>query len=605
MQQTKSRRAGRRNKLLCGMLAALFLLPSLASVAVAQEELAYYDHETEHAQVHFSDMEYTGYDMGAFQEMITKLRELTDSPRQSEALLAQYDRLVREMEVLETQYALASIYYYQNGTDLYWQREYMQAEENCQVAMDAFFFAVADILRSGYSRALVRHIGNEKAENFRGYEPLTEECFVLSQRERELVQDYYSLLEEGFQTRQQANERLGEKYLQMREVRMQIAECYDEAPNYAEYASWAQYARTYDIERMKELFSHIKSEIAPVYRQMGAEYQEQDELLVDRYRIAGSQEQIALVGEYVGRISWEMQQAWEYLLGYGLYDIEPSTQKLNVGFTISVPQYKSAFLFNRSYGGVGDIDTLTHEFGHFNYIYWDKTPSVYAYPNFDLMEIHSQGLEMLYTVYYSEMYAADMAEAKYYDQVYSILGAIVKYACLAEFEVAVYTTEGALEITDLNRIYREISRQYGLEGYPGETDDQDLYWMNYDHLFSAPMYSISYAVSGLAALDIWRSSLENWDAAVDSYLTLSSMGTSETFDDTLRLSGMSDVFSRGFARELGLGIVEEFGLQTPPELQAPLEEGQTAATAFEDFRWTGAMTAGVAVFTAAMFVIVW
>ena len=100
------------------------------------------------------------------------------------------------------------------------------------------------------------------------------------------------------------------------------------------------------------------------------------------------------------QVSGELGELFRYMRKSHLCDIEASDTKLDVGFTVNLPSYHSAFLFDQPQGTYYDLKTVIHEFGHFSAFCLAPSDDFPV----DVAEIHSQGLEMLFLPYAGELF---------------------------------------------------------------------------------------------------------------------------------------------------------------------------------------------------------
>lgn len=168
--------------------------------------------------------------------------------------------------------------------------------------------------------------------------------------------------------------------------------------------------------------------------------------------------------------------------------------------------------------------TLAHEFGHYmNNIY---NADIYN-QSFDLLETHSQGQESLFIQYAKEYLSGmplDLVETEY---MLNALYTIVLATQVNCFEQAVYLdyydgygsevimADGTITADEYDALFAAISVDFGI----GEDYRVDEYWRYVT--ISSPCYYISYAVSGVNALQIYAMvDSKGFDAAKDSYLKL-------------------------------------------------------------------------------------
>jgi oligoendopeptidase F len=183
--------------------------------------------------------------------------------------------------------------------------------------------------------------------------------------------------------------------------------------------------------------------------------------------------------------------------------------------------------------GYDSATTVAHEFGHYmNEIYNDDMYN----QSFDLLETHSQGQEMLFIQYakdYIDGMPLDLVTTEFFvNSLYTIVLA-TQVNC---FEQAVYLdyydseeimADGTITADEYDDLFAAISIDFGIE----EDYRVDHYWRYVT--ISSPCYYISYAVSGVNALQIYtKVDRQGFEAAKESYLKLFTY-TDENPDMTL------------------------------------------------------------------------
>ena len=170
--------------------------------------------------------------------------------------------------------------------------------------------------------------------------------------------------------------------------------------------------------------------------------------------------------------------------------------------------------------------TIAHEFGHYmNEIYNDDEYS----QSFDLLETHSQGQEMLF-LSYTKSYDGIGGKSLKLIETYNLLSSLQTIILATQvdcFEQAVYLNkyegpnseeimaDGKITADEYDAVYRGLSEYLGI----AEEYRVNEYWRYVT--ISSPCYYISYAISGVNALQIYvKASIEGFDAAKASYLKL-------------------------------------------------------------------------------------
>lgn len=564
--------AKKSRSVLCILMACVFLFMSAVPKAYAEEKRYFSDFE--HSDLDFSEMEYTRYDSSIFSDKMQELKNLSSEPGNNEAIISLYNELLDEIDYVTTMYVLADIHYYFDVQDDAWQAEQIYMIEQVKDVYDIFQIGIRDLLDTSYNGAMTSYLGHELASTYRNYEELTPEEKALSLEEAELVQDYYELAAGNYTDDQEYNEVIGEKFLELRDCRIKMAadEGYD---NYAEYASFYYYYRDMEIDEIKKFCNVIKQELVPLYLAFDENYSDEDLQLVISMPSYEPDEIIEMVGRYVGDISYELENAWNYMTDHKLYDIGTSETKADIGFTISLPYYNAAFIYDSPVGSASDVRTMIHEFGHFTNDYYRRGPSLYEYDIPDLFEVHSQGLEVLYLDYFPDMFG-EAGDAFVYDWFYDITYTIIYYAYITELEMWIYENPDA-ELSAINQESKRLLEEYKIDYY-GAEEEEDYDWTYSSHMMMSPMYSLSYAVSGMAVLNIWQRNQEDRAEAVDQYLTLLSLHDGYTFSRALELAGFDDILSRSYAQSVRNDLSDYFHMEEITE-RFEQQEGQTRAPA--------------------------
>ncbi|MBO7296811.1 MAG: hypothetical protein J6V39_06090, partial [Clostridia bacterium] len=203
---------------------------------------------------------------------------------------------------------------------------------------------------------------------------------------------------------------------------------------------------------------------------------------------------------------------------------------------------KLYYLFGKGYD---NCFTVVHEFGHYmNEVYsagiFDEADYSQSY---DLLEMHSQGNELLYLCYLEE-------HAQYPEIAFTLIRthALVNmlYSGMAgftvdAFEQAIYLdqyeglgaeeimADGTISADEYDTLYNYICADYGVE------DALKGYW-TYGMTITSPCYYVSYSVSAISVLQLYEvAKTEGFDVAKEQYLKLF------TYVDENPEMGMNDI----------------------------------------------------------------
>lgn len=516
--------------------------------------------DKEHLPVNYEDMVFTGFDETALQNALEELEALNDSgdlqkgdARTKERVGELYNEIKSEMNVLGTQISLIGIQYDANGAD--GQLAEIAAELSARSSLLADrCYQVLSLLADTPCRDIIEEdVGEGKMESLRNYEAVEERVFDLHQEEQLLVQEYDRIMA---QSSAETDERTqyqnaGETFRQLVRVRTRIAQeaGYD---NYVDYAYREIYNRDYTLEDIRPVWEAVKENILPLKDQIASGIDNRKFRGLHRQTRSSGEEILDAIQPYMGQIDSELGATFDFMRDCHLYDIEYSDSKLPMGYTVGLPAYGTAFIFNQPYGDYQDyIDTI-HEFGHFNETFHCAQHDLWADFNIDVGEIHSQGLTLLFTEYSDELFGEF---GGVFNQVvlWDMLTTVTDGCLFDEFQATVYQSPD-MSLEEINCLYQQVAQQYGC---PYEGDGAECYdWIEISHNFQNPLYYISYATSALSSLDIWLLSVEDRDKAVDIYLDLAALSLSLPYRQAMEEVGLRDIFRRETIPEMAMELEE-------------------------------------------------
>jgi hypothetical protein len=508
----------------------------------------------EHSDVNWADMAYTHYNSDEFYGKVDELTDAADSGSLNKVLKL-YDWLYQEFTVIDTLDTVAYLHYSANVSDSYWSDESVFCDTLRSEAENALCVACQHVLESSCGSGFSNHIGTQAAKYFTDYRQVSDLEDELTQQETGLINQYYKLMDgadsvtytydgepwdmdkwngtDGDQLYdkdynayvevyygilKKVNAEVGPIYVQLVQIRDKIAklEGYD---SYTDYAYDKLYCRDYTAADAQTLCEAVKKNVSPAY--YGDDIYNSD-LWYD-YEDVGtdldSQKLLSLLGQYAPDIDGSVYDAWQYMTQHGLYDIGSGDGRMGNCYTTTLSQYNAPFIYIYTYGDCYDLGDMTHEFGHYVDAYLNPVPNILtAEGNFDLFEIHSNGLEMLYLNYYKNIFG-DGADAAEFITLAEQLSGVIDGCVFDEFQRRVYENPD-MTLDEINKLYCDICAEYG----EYEPYDVDYSWMYVSHNFENPLYYISYAVSSLAALQIWDKAQTDQNAAVATWKDVVSHG---------------------------------------------------------------------------------
>jgi hypothetical protein len=147
--------------------------------------------------------------------------------------------------------------------------------------------------------------------------------------------------------------------------------------------------------------------------------------------------------------------------------------------------------------------------------------------SYDLLEMHSQGNELLFLSYLKDLESInekDLVLVETY-QVLIALDSVLNALAVDTFEQAVYTdsydgaysdeimADGVISADEYDLLYESVLVDFGIDdlAYPS-------YWRYMT--ITSPCYYVSYSVSALSVLQLYPMAKDDFDTAIDAYLKL-------------------------------------------------------------------------------------
>ncbi len=291
--------------------------------------------------------------------------------------------------------------------------------------------------------------------------------------------------------------------------------------------------RDYSAEDALALCETVKEKLVPLLPQVEAHPRANLDISYNQ-AFAG-------VPKILKQIDPELEQYWDIMMSYGLNDYEAKAGKQSgIGFTTGLDYYDAAYCYGYWENDLFSATTVIHEFGHFydNFLHMD--PDIDSSYCLDVVEIYSQGLELLAQPYYSEI--TDMPEAAVQESLRSFLDTFIYQSLLEEFQLRAYELD-TISAETLGTLYTQLMYEYGYGDYV-ITDENGIAnnWFTVTHIFDAPFYTISYVTSASVAMQIWHAAQTDQDAAVAAYMKLIKADQGQPFESLLAEAGLKSPF---------------------------------------------------------------
>ncbi len=511
--------------------------------------------EFDHSNKKFMDFKYEHLDTTELEAKINDLGGLSSSPENKEKIEVLIGEIEDGLYEIYDMNNYSSYMFTRNNTDTYWKEENLYNTELYNTLATLYLENMKTLCTSPCKEAIYKWYNDDDIQDILDADVPTPEEIECGKKHQMMLAEYYAINPEvEFGGKTYNLESLVEAYYAgeisqfsisfllnqvLSEIKAAAADIYfrmiennkkyaeiEDYDNYMDFAFKVGFSRAYTPEDALETCNEIREKLFP-YRSLMEAYD-------NTYVQMTAQESlkngiIETFGEYIDNFGPEFRESYDYMVKTESCVIIPS-QESQTSFTSELKTLGMPFIcMTESTDKLWEMETLIHEFGHYNSMYWrDLKESTMS--NLDLEETYSQGMEYLFAYYYPELYgdAGKGAELKHLGATLSLL---YSGSMIAESEMTAYSGnyKDPSELADaLDAIFTKY--------YPG--NESTLYWYIVPHIFQSPGYYFSYVSSALSALEIYENSKENYAEALDKYIELIK-NVNEPFETALEKSGFT------------------------------------------------------------------
>ena len=532
-------------------------------------------------EVHFSDMKYERPDGKALTENMDELIEMIKKNKSFTEQSKIFTTINEDLANFRTMASLAEIYYYTDTSDEFYKNEsetlnqaYVEIYDKICVLLDTI---EASSFKVNYERSF---FGNGY---FNDWEPMTNSpaAVELLKKEQSLISDYQDNLSNAFVNYggkdiyisseefaaldaeaqseiialyyEKYNELLVGIYAELVKVRLAIADELD--TDYVSYA-YKSFDRDYTPEQANAYMDSITKQLLPIVSDIKFDAS----VLNSKVDTLKSFHTLSYAASKMGG---KTSEAFDYMVKYGLFELSASENKVGLSFETFLEKYNSPFMFASSTGTAYDFSTYTHEFGHFVYDYSNLGEGLTV----DSTEIASQAM-----AYIMPLYSDGIGDISGDDMLKANLGSTVDLylsTCfINKFETSVYSLSQS-EITPdkLTALAKTAALEVGLD--EGAATRLSTSWFEIQHIYIAPMYYVSYAVSNDVALQILEAELNDaGEGGVKAFEKLISKDHALPLYDGITRIGFESPFAEGRAEKIAALISRVFDENTEEETAA-------------------------------------
>ncbi len=471
--------------------------------------------------------------LDTFYDTLEKVEAMAIEGADWEQVDALSDDLDDQFDAIADQYNIAYVLYCCDQSEQAYSQQYLDASDLVNQMQNDYLEMVRRVYKSD-SPIKDKLFEDWTEEELRQLEKYTPEVAKLQKRNDEIVVAYRELSEDSFY------EDMVPLYNEMVRNNNRIARIYGYS-DYYHYAYEMEYSRDFGDESVQQMRTYCAQYLAPLCYAAETRFQEDfylnedtTELVANLYLNDYDQLEYDYVDGYLAQLPQQMQEGMQGMFRDNRLAFGTASDSYQGAFTTTVEGEPFCY-FGPGYLGA---NTVIHEIGHYYGIqYGDLGQPL------DLSETQSQGNEWLFLTYLEEVLPADDFRAYESLQLYSVISTYVICVMVDEFEQRVYTHEKAGSLTgeEMDSIMTEIAQSYGgLDYVEANCGDVLDYWRRV--VLEAPVYYISYAVSGLAALDLYTLSQADENQGYAVYGKLIQGPEDAQFLEALEQAGLSGPF---------------------------------------------------------------
>lgn len=236
------------------------------------------------------------------------------------------------------------------------------------------------------------------------------------------------------------------------------------------------------------------------------------------------------------------------------FDVEARDGKFGGGYCTTFPKYKQPFVLANFNGTSGDIDVITHEFGHAlaaDYMFKFAEPD---YPTgMETHECHSMSMEFLCHKYMDKFFG-EAADKYRYKHIVDALSFIPYGVIVDEFQHIVYENP-ALTPAERKKEYLKLEEKYrpylSFDGIPYL--EEGTRWQYQMHIYESPFYYIDYCIAQCVALGFLTLSRTDFDAALEKYVDFLKRTGGVSLEELIEGAGLKSPFGENAL----CGVAEE------------------------------------------------
>lgn len=270
--------------------------------------------------------------------------------------------------------------------------------------------------------------------------------------------------------------------------------------------------------------------------------------------VIGTEEIFANALKMYNEMKPEIGNFMQRMLDAEAFDVEARDGKFGGGYCTTFVKYKQPFILANFNGTSGDIDVITHEFGHAlaaDYMFKFAEPD---YPTgMETHECHSMSMEFLCHRWMGDFFGKSAEKYKYKHTVDAL--SFIPYGVIVdEFQHVVYENPD-LTPEERKAEYRNLEAKYrpylSFEGIPYL--EQGTRWQYQMHIYESPFYYIDYCLAQCVALGFLCLSRADFDGALEKYVAFLKATGGVSLPELIQNAGLTSPFECGALKNTASG----------------------------------------------------
>ena len=244
------------------------------------------------------------------------------------------------------------------------------------------------------------------------------------------------------------------------------------------------------------------------------------------------------------QMSPETGKLFDTMVASECFDVMSREGKWGGGYCEGLPALKLPFILSNWNGSAGDIDVLTHEFGHALEFYksFFIESEFLSSISMETAEVHSMSMEFLAYPWIHLFFGDKTEEYKFTH----IGGAVtfIPYGTIVDYFQQTCYDNPDMTPQERNAFYNKIEHEFlphmSTEGIPAIQDGRR--WQRQAHIYESPFYYIDYCLAQFTALQFLALSQQDYKATFAKYIKFLDYGGTKTFVELIDACGLMSPF---------------------------------------------------------------